>query len=598
MMKKFLTRIAVAGVLVLGGWHSMAPAAPNLAIFRDTWQPDPYTAIATVGGEAIDEQDVYLWLELTGGDPLLVRDWKSPANALDASSALETTVRSMLESRILSEMPEAAEFESTVSLDKARRILAAPAAFMLFGEKLVKPRVQISAMDVAQYYRQHEDLYAAPERAVVRRLRVPIEDIVDLEQINDARRLAEQYREEAMEKGGLYAILQKHQELLLEPSAGATFTVRRGQGDVDERIEEEVFGLLTNQISRPIETRAGIFVYEVISRSESNHRPLGEVEDEIRSVLLPRFYAQQFDLELQKAIKNAYPMNRAEYFHALEPEMEVATVRGWSMTKGEFLELYPEFRNKAVGRTPTALVKKVKDLIRAEVAAQELGAFGLLDEPEYENALELAEQMILARQTIKTRLASINPTDEQLDQYINLHRDELAPTSDRTIWKLVSRSENPRGLTRAQQTALVAEMLSFQQEKVAEAIRLINDRVSVSGPSAFVYPEQVVRRLLPTEAAEFTTNFDMAGIFTAHEAREQLGLDFGAYQIGQFTPPKRELDGSVVTYYVAEERARPEPDTAEVRERAREMLIENATRLPARKRVQELEESGKLVWKF
>lgn len=568
-------------------------AAPKLAIFRDDWTPDPYKGLAVADGDLVDEQEVYLWLMIGGQDPLVVRDRQNPTAGASTARQVERAVYDLLETTIISQMPEAAEYDPAIDPKKAARILAAPAAYHAFAERRVRPAVQVMPADIALYYRENMAKYGEPETVVVRRLLVPYANpSIDAQQAALVR--AAELRAEAVRRGGLQALLDENAALLVD-APGTTFAIRKERDDAPEEVERLAFSLAVSQIGPPLAQPGGALLLEVLDRKTPVAVPVEKVSREIHDVLFPPRYEQQFDVRMAELLRDSYARNRTDYFHLLEGNMEYLGVRDFSLTKDEFLALRPEFRSVTTRRVPKLMRLAAEDILQGQAVVQ-YGSAATSD--FYLDALELAERRILAEFAQRHVRETLKPTEQEVREYLELHRDEVAPRYDRSVWLLSSAPRGLKSMPIAERDAVQQAMVGHHRTIAAESSRLLRDRASVSGPAAYGLPELVVARVAKETAADIDFTLVAQGTFTAREAADGLDLDFEALRPGDFSSPRMLADGTVAMYYVGEEIAREELPDAVLMELAGKAYVESLLRTRARQRLNDMEAEGRLRWKF
>jgi len=589
-MPRFRTSL-LAFLLALAA--GAASAAPSLAIFRDDWTPDPYRGLAVADGDLIDEQEVYLWLMIQGKDPLIVRDRQSSAAGANTARQVERAVYDLLETSVVAEMPEVDEYKPGIDIAKAARILAAPAAYHTFAERRVRPGVRVMPADIALYYRENIARYGEPESVVLRRLLVPYANpSLDAQQAAVVR--ATELRAEAVRGDGLEKLLRENASLSVD-APGETFAVRRGRNDVPEEVEELAFSLALDQIGPPLRQPAGVLLVEVVDRREATSVPIERVSREIFDVLFPPRYEQQFQVRLEELLRESYARDRSDYFGLLEDGMEYVGVRDFSLTKGEFLAMYPEYRSVTGRKVPKAMRAKAREILEGQAIVQQGGASNA---DFYMDALELAERKIRAEFAQRHVRETMKPSDAEIRSYLEQHREEVAPRYDRSVWRLSSTPRGLKSMNDAERAAAQQAMVAHHRTVAAEASRLLRDRASVSGPSAYGLPELVVSRVARETAPEVDFALAQEGEFSSAEASERFDLDFDSLRPGDFSSPRTLGDGTVVTFYVGAETAREELPDAVLMELAGKSYVESLLRTRARQRLNDMEADGRLRWKF
>ncbi len=568
-------------------------AAPPLPVFRDDWTPDPYRGLAVVRGDLIDEQEVYIWLLLKGGDPLTVRDRENPDDGANTASQVERAIYDLLETRVIAEMPEADEYQPGIDAEKARRIVSAPAAFHAFAERTVRTRVQVTPIDIARFYREHPERYGEPETVVLRMLRVPYAN-PSLEARDAALEEAARVRREAVLRGGLQSLLRDNEQYRTD-SPGETTVVRRGRGDVTETLEDQAFRLEVTQIGTPLAETTGVYLMEVLERRPSTEIPVHTVAREIREILFPSHYAEQFDVIVRERLREKFARDRTDYYHLLSDDMEYLGVGDFELTKGEFLALYPEYRSVSTRKVPRAMQRTAREILRGQLVIQ-YGAGARND--FYLDALDLSEALIRAEFAQRHVRASIEPGEADVRTWLENNREEIAPSYDRTVWRLSTSPRNPASMTADELLDAARGDVVVHRTIAREGAGELAERAELTGENAYAFPEQIVRRLIRDTAPELNFLFQVEGVYSASEARESLGLDFTRMTPGSFSDPRSIGNGTVVTYYVGEQLPREQLPEEILLELAAQSYVDNLLRTRARQRIHDMESDGRLRWKF
>ncbi len=568
-------------------------AAPPLPVFRDDWTPDPYRGLAVVRGDLIDEQEVYVWLLLKGGNPLIVRDRSNSSDGANTSTQVERVIYDMLETRIVAEMPEADEYQPGIDTGKARRILAAPAAFHAFAERSVRPTVEVSPVDIARFYRDHPERYGEPETVVLRVLRVPYAN-PSIEARDAALREAARIRDEAVRRGGLRAVLDDNEQYRVG-APGESLVVRKGRGDATETVESQAFRLEVTQIGTPLAETTGATLVEVLERRPASAVPVQAVAPEIRDILFPPHYEKQFDVVVRERLREEFARDRTDYFHLLADDMEYLGVGDFTLTKGEFLSLYPEYARVTTRKVPGAMRRDAREILRGQLVVQ-YGAGARND--FYLDALDLAETLVRAEFAQRHVRASLEPDETDVRAWLDDHREDIAPSYDRTVWRLTTTPRNPSAMTEAELAEAARQGVALHRTVARDTAAELAERAGLTGASAYAFPDQIVRRLVRESAPETDFLFEVDGVYSASRARESLGLDFERMTPGTLSDPRSTGDGTVVTWYVGEERPREELPDDVLMELAAEAYVDNLLRTRARRRINDMESDGSLRWKF
>lgn len=579
--------------LLIAGCTSLAKAQEDYAWLEDDWRPTE-APVAIINNELVTEEDLFLWQVLQEQRPESVRVQVGEMALLQAQNpqALRKAVESLSETRILAYTPQAEWDLSQEVVEKASRIAAGRVALVVFADLMVRPDVVVTDYDIANYYRQNLERYSEPALIEALALRMPINDPLNPDDRAAGRQRAVDLRRQALTAGGLRALRESHPELPdLEP-----ITVREGEEDIPPEIEAALFRLASSKISSPQLLQEYVVLYEVLSRSPETQVPLEYVAEEITDRLERRIFGQQMQYKLGELVRQTRPINRARHFSVLEDEMMLLQVGDYILTKGEFLKLYPEYQG-LIGKTPDSLNAIIDSIIRGEVVTQYLREEGLLAAPRYERALELAREAVYARNAARQLMREANPGEQEIAQYADANRETLAPGYSRYVWKLEARPRQPDELGPMRRSELQDVIMQRMQPLVTEAERLLEERARISGEVAYVSPQFVLSRLIGAQPGEYVITFNRLGEFTPVQADQRLGIDFSTVEVGDFTTLRRMNDGSVVGYYLADQKAIPAPEREELLRRARQALVRQAAYGPAEKELDRIRARGLYEWR-
>jgi hypothetical protein len=569
-------------------------ALPDYPFIEETWRPDRGVVVATFDGEAITQEDVFLWQAIRGRDPMVARLASQSGVDARALRPLVEAVRDLAEARLLArEAIEAGAVEPWYR-EKGSRVLAAPIAFMVFADLVVRPEVTVATDDLLHYYRTNRARFEVPAEVDAVRIRIPLPNPEDSEQRTAALIRADALRAEAIRGGGVTELLARYPDLAVEQPVGATMRLVRGRGPEWRNTMDEVFRMAVSQISTPLVHGDGVYLYEVLNRRPARARPFEEVREEIQARLARRFFRQQLEFHIQRVVEAALPINRVRHYALLEDEMELVLVGGFVLTKGEFATLFPDETANESGRRPSRpLTAATRLVVECEAVTQYLAANGFDSHRGYVRARELAGVLAAARKALKLEREVPEPTPDDLRAFVQANRDELAPEWTSFLWKLTATPKEARDLGPTERAAIAARMQALLDDVVREAERLLEDRARINGPIVYVSPQFVVERVVRPDQGDFTVTFERAGDFTAAQARRTWSVDLESIAVGRFTPPLPRGDGTVVALYRADQAERAATDEAELLARARTAWRRDLAENPAREKLAELERQGR-----
>jgi peptidyl-prolyl cis-trans isomerase SurA len=168
----------------------------------------------------------------------------------------------------------------------------------------VRGRVIVSDEEVDRYYKAHLDDYASGDGMVVRDIMIRIEPLDD-----DAAIAAKREKAEALRKRVLDG--EKFQKVAAEASEGpgkenggllGTFKA----GELAPELERAVTGLKPGQVTEVVKSGASFHILEIDSIASGGHRPLADVQDEIRERLYGEDLQKRFDDWLSKDLRDRH----------------------------------------------------------------------------------------------------------------------------------------------------------------------------------------------------------------------------------------------------------------------------------------------------
>jgi peptidyl-prolyl cis-trans isomerase SurA len=168
----------------------------------------------------------------------------------------------------------------------------------------VRGRVIVSDEEVSRYYEQHLDEYASGDGMVVRDIMIRIEPLDDDAQIAAKREKAEALRKRIA--GG-----EKFEKVAAEASEGpgkdnggllGTFK----PGELAPDLERATKGLKAGQVTEVVRSGSSFHILKVDSIASGGHRPLADVQDEIREHLYGQDLQKRFDDWLSKDLRDRH----------------------------------------------------------------------------------------------------------------------------------------------------------------------------------------------------------------------------------------------------------------------------------------------------
>lgn len=141
------------------------PVPDPVSVLAGDWRPDANAVLAEIDGYAIDEQELFLRQAMLNADAEPLRGWRdaAPAQARYQLGIVRRMIEQRLEERVLADLPEASQGVDPEIAANAERVLVGPIARVVFADLVVRNQVEVLPLDIAYYYEQNKDFYAADE---------------------------------------------------------------------------------------------------------------------------------------------------------------------------------------------------------------------------------------------------------------------------------------------------------------------------------------------------------------------------------------------------------------------------------------------------
>ncbi len=237
-------------------------------------------ALARVGEKVMSELFDEL-LVLSRADQLGV----APTSSAVANAVEQTKASFGIES---AEDFQAALASNGMTLEQFREQMRKNLMLREVMNREVQPRVELEEEDLRRYYQSHRDDFEEPERLNLR-------EVIVLESSGaDARRMAElagELREQLLSGKKLDEAVVEYAEkgLVTQPVDLGWVEI----GDLDQDLEEAVWGLAVGEVSTPILARGGLHLIQVAERQEARLKPFSEVQQEIELKERQRKYQEE-----------------------------------------------------------------------------------------------------------------------------------------------------------------------------------------------------------------------------------------------------------------------------------------------------------------
>lgn len=526
-----------------------APPGIDHAHFRGSTE----TVVATLGDMELTERDLFVFSVITEAfPPVLAVLWQELGQ--DQRAQVRAGIEGYFQMLIGSEFYEGPLGGITEDFEERQvRLLAGPAAKLVWADKYVREQVRIFPEDIIHRYYSEAAQGPDDDVALVRRMVIPVEAGASFEERNRlAARLGE-LRREAIERGGLLALLEEYPEYAVEGNGGIE-RIRRRDTAYDSQVRAEAFRLGIAQVSQVIRTPAAMVLVEVIDRVRPAAPSVEEMLADIREELHREFLPLQFDYLLQRIRRDYYPINRGHLSQFMPGDADILRVNQFWFTLDEFNRLYPELAPKGDVFNRFAVLFRVDRIIDGEVATQELERLGYIDDPLYQAGLVQARKLQRVGDWIRHRRALLAPDEEKLREWLPEYIEEFQPGLQREIWRLEVEGPAP-ALARDQREtdALRILMMGHLERITGLAEEELRNRVLTGADQVLLQPTQVVDALPSPPDDRFRVRFRRVGLLGRQEASGRIEAPWEDLVVGGFTAPVLRSAHSAVSYYTARE---------------------------------------------
>ncbi len=161
-------------------------------------------------------------------------------------------------------------------------------------DNFVRKMIFIKPQEITAYYQEHQDEFAIAPKAKV--------DSIYLQFKDDDRtkilELANNIKAQIDQGTDFLELIEEYSD---SPSIK---TVQKGT--LLPEVEKIIFNLKPQQVSEPIETETGVFIFKIIKKVPAQQATLEEVQDEIQSRIYEEKYLKRLTQWLEELKKEAY----------------------------------------------------------------------------------------------------------------------------------------------------------------------------------------------------------------------------------------------------------------------------------------------------
>jgi peptidyl-prolyl cis-trans isomerase SurA len=275
--------------------------------------------VATVDGDPITEHELRKYARERGGnanvpeavlldalitDRLLEKEIKS-----QGISAKDEEIARYLEEIQARNNMDAERFEKAIAdqgftMAQYRAKVKSEIEKVALVNREIRARVNVTKEDVQRHYDAHKDDYEIKDRVRVSGILFGVSPAASDEEVERERLKAEEVRDLARKGKDFGELARQFSDGPGSDKAGDYGTFSRGE--MEAELDAAAFSLDEGKISDPVRTSAGFHVIRVEERISAGHRPVGEVEDDIRETLYNGALEDRFQNWLQRDLRERH----------------------------------------------------------------------------------------------------------------------------------------------------------------------------------------------------------------------------------------------------------------------------------------------------
>ncbi len=171
-----------------------------------------------------------------------------------------------------------------------------------YAEELeIKSKVMVSPQQVTEYYQQNLSKFLTPERLTLNTIFIPYEE--------GAKALATQHAQDALliiKDPAQLSQYPKGFEDIAQKFSGTASVSTVHKGEMLPEVENVVSKLAPGEISEPVPTENGVYIFQLQERIPEAMAPLEEVKDNIYDMLFQKQLNERRETWLKKLREEAY----------------------------------------------------------------------------------------------------------------------------------------------------------------------------------------------------------------------------------------------------------------------------------------------------
>jgi len=265
-------------VLVFGLTIALAAyaAAPSIADEAAATDGNGSRVLATVNGETITEAEFNMILSAASENP-------ADVSAEDKMSLIEQVVDMML----VAQAGEKANVQDNPDYKREMKLIRQQQIYKYYLTDEIVNKTEVSDEEISAYYNANRDQFMEVESVSVSHIQV------------DTREKAEEIKAR-LDAGEDFAELAKAESIGAGSDRGGHLgTIGRGMLGYKE-FEDAAFALEEGQVSDPVKTELGWHIIKVGEHKKAMPKPLDEVKDGIKAMLLNQKQEQAYKEMVEK----------------------------------------------------------------------------------------------------------------------------------------------------------------------------------------------------------------------------------------------------------------------------------------------------------
>jgi parvulin-like peptidyl-prolyl isomerase len=191
-----------------------------------------------------------------------------------------------------------------ITWDLYRQQVASDIERAMLVNREIGSRVNVIPEDVERYYQEHLSDYPVPEQVRIRHLFLFLPDYMTGEEVQAVQKQMEEIYQRILAGEDFATLADTYSQ---GPGAGEGGDLGYfKKGSMTKEIEEVAFSLSAGEVSKPFRTGTGLHLIKVEEHHAADHRPLEEMEEEIRSKLYDEALQKRYQRWFQEDLRGRH----------------------------------------------------------------------------------------------------------------------------------------------------------------------------------------------------------------------------------------------------------------------------------------------------